>query len=640
MKQGYTARDIQVLKELEAVRLRPGMYVGSTDHRGLHHLVYEIVDNGIDEAMAGYCDRVGVVIHNDSSVTVTDNGRGIPVDTHPSTGISALETVMTTLHAGGKFGGGSYKVSGGLHGVGASVVNALSSFLRVDVERDGKVHRQEFKRGVPVKGLEIIGDSDRTGTAVTFLPDADVFTTLDYDFDVLAQRFREVTYLNKGVWINFKDERNDRDICFYFEGGVVSFVRQLNRKRTVIHPTPIYISKVIDNTTIEVALQYNEGFNESTFSFANCIKTIDGGSHLTGFRTALTRVLNDYARKNKILKESDSNLTGEDSREGLVAIVSVKLTNPQFEGQTKTRLGNPEVKSQVETAVYEGLSYFLEEHPQEAKRILEKCLTTARAREAARKARELVTKKGLFESSSLPGKLADCSEKNPANREIYIVEGDSAGGSAKQGRDRNFQAILPLKGKILNVEKARPEKMLSHDEIRALIVAIGAGAGMAGAGNGNGSDFDISKIRYHRIIIMTDADVDGSHIRTLLLTFFFRYMPELITEGHLYIAQPPLYRIRKGKTHHWVFSDAEKEELMAGLGTKGVEVQRYKGLGEMNPQQLWETTMNPETRVMLQVDIEDAIRADQIVEMLMGEAVPPRKAFIQAHAQQVRNLDI
>lgn len=635
MVQDYTASDIQVLKELEAVRMRPGMYIGSTDLRGLHHLVHEILDNSIDEAMAGYCDRATVTIHKDSSVTVSDNGRGIPVDQHPTTKISALETVMTTLHAGAKFGGSSYKVSGGLHGVGASVVNALSSTLVVEVSRDGKVYRQEFKRGIPVSGVEVVGESDSTGTSTTFHPDEDVFATMEYDFKVLAQRFREMAYLNKGIWIEFIDERKDQETSFYFEGGVVSFARQLNRKRSVVHPKPIYASKVIGSTTIEVAIQYNEGFNESTFAFANCINTIDGGAHLTGFRTALTRVLNDYARKHKVIKETEPNLSGDDVREGLVAIISVKMTDPQFEGQTKTRLGNPELKAQVETSVYEGISEFLEEHPQDAKRILEKCQTTARAREAARKARELVTKKGLFEGSSLPGKLADCSEKNPANRELYIVEGDSAGGSAKQGRDRNFQAILPLKGKILNVEKARPEKMLAHDEIRALIIGLGAGAG-----TGNGSEFNLSKLRYHRVIIMTDADVDGSHIRTLLLTFFFRYMTDLITNGHLYIAQPPLYRLSKGKAHYWVYSEEEKAKLTAKIGTKGVGVQRYKGLGEMTPQQLWETTMDPEARTMLQVHIEDAIKADEIVEMLMGEAVPPRKAFIQAHATQVKNLDI
>ena len=635
MSQEYTARDIQVLKELEAVRLRPGMYIGSTDLRGLHHLIHEILDNAIDEAMAGYCDRASVVIHADSSVTVSDNGRGIPVDKHPQTKVSALETVMTTLHAGAKFGGGSYKVSGGLHGVGASVVNALSSRLIVKVERDGKISSQEFKRGIPVNGVEAIGDSDRTGTTVTFLPDEEIFATMDYDFNVLAQRFREMAYLNRGIWIDFKDERKDQETSFYFEGGCVSFAHQLNRKRAVVHPKPIHVKKVVDSTVVDIAIQYNEGFSENTLAFANCINTIDGGAHLTGFRTALTRVLNDYARKNKIIKESETNLSGEDVREGLVAIINVKLTDPQFEGQTKTRLGNPELKVIVETAVYEGLNYYLEEHPQEAKRILEKCLTTARAREAARKARELVTKKGAFEGGGLPGKLADCSEKNPANRELYLVEGDSAGGSAKQGRDRAFQAILPLKGKILNVEKARPEKMLSHDEIRALIIALGAGAGL-----GDGSEFDVSKLRYHRVIIMTDADVDGAHIRTLLLTFFFRYMSGLINAGHLYIAQPPLYGIKKGKEQHWLYSDEAKDDMLAQMGSKGVHVQRYKGLGEMTPVQLWDTTMNPETRIMLQVSIDDAIKADEIVEMLMGEAVPPRKAFIQAHATQVKNLDI
>ncbi|MFO8100829.1 MAG: DNA topoisomerase (ATP-hydrolyzing) subunit B [Dehalococcoidia bacterium] len=635
MKQEYTARDIQVLKEIEAVRLRPGMYIGSTDQRGLHHLVHEILDNAIDEAMAGYCDRASVTIHPDNSVTVSDNGRGIPVDKHPSTGLSALQTVMTTLHAGAKFGGGSYKVSGGLHGVGASVVNALSSSLVVDVARDGKVYRQEFKRGIPLHDVQVVGDSDTHGTTVTFIPDEEIFITIDYDFNILAQRFREMAYLNRGIWLDFADERKGRETSFYFEGGSVSFVHQLNRKRTVIHPKPIHVSKEIGSTVIDIAIQYNEGFSESTLAFANCINTIDGGAHLTGFRTALTRVLNDYARKYKVIKESEPNLSGEDVREGLVAVISVKLTSPQFEGQTKTRLGNPELKVQVETTVYEGLGIYLEEHPQEAKRILEKCLTTARAREAAKKARELVTRKAAFEGGGLPGKLADCAEKNPANRELYIVEGDSAGGSAKQGRDRHFQAILPLKGKILNVEKARPEKMLSHDEIRALIVGLGAGAG-----TGDGTDMDISKLRYHRVIIMTDADVDGAHIRTLLLPFFFRYMPALINEGHLYIAQPPLYSIKKGKEHHWVYSDELKDELLERMGSKGLTIQRYKGLGEMTPEQLWETTMNPETRTVLQVSIEDAIKADEIVEMLMGEEVPPRKAFIQAHAAQVRNLDI
>ncbi len=630
-ENSYTAQDIQVLGELEAVRRRPGMYIGSTDQRGLHHLIYEIVDNSIDEAMAGFCDRIEVVIHSDNRVTVSDNGRGIPVEIHPATSISALETVLTTLHAGAKFGGQTYKVCGGLHGVGASVVNALSSWLQAEVRRDGRLYRQEFSRGIPLDGVREIGEVKSTGTTISFLPDKEIFPKINYDFDSLAQRFREMAYLNRGVWIRFRDERQDREVNFYFEGGLVSFVRQLNRKRQVLHQQPIYISKLVNSTSIEVALQYNEGFSDSTYAFANCINTIDGGTHLTGFRAALTRVLNDYAREHKLLKGSDSNLTGDDVREGLTAVLSVKLLEPQFEGQTKTRLGNPELKNMVESVVVEGLRDWLEEHPQEARRILEKCLTTARAREAAKKARDLVTRRTLVEGGSLPGKLADCSEKDPSLRELYIVEGESAGGSAKQGRDRNFQAILPLKGKILNVEKARPEKMLAHDEIRALITALGTGTG---------SQFDVSKLRYHRVIIMTDADVDGSHIRTLLLTFFFRYMPELIERGHLYIAQPPLYRLKKGRELHYAYTEEQKEELLKKLGDKNVDVQRYKGLGEMNPQQLWETTMSPQTRLMLQVSIEDAMKADEIVEMLMGEAVPPRKAFIQAHARQVRNLDV
>ena len=538
---------------------------------------------------------------------------------------------MTTLHAGGKFGGRSYTVCGGLHGVGASVVNALSAWLRVDVKRDGKLYRQEYVRGVPQAETKMIGKADGYGTMTTFLADEQVFSKIDYNFDVLAQSFREMAYLNKGVEIWFKDLRRDIEKTFYFEGGIVSFVRHLNRKRSVVQPMPAYISKMIDSTLAEVALQYNEGFAESTLSFANCINTIDGGSHLTGFRSALTRVINDYARKYKFLKENEANLTGDDVREGLTAIISVKLTQPQFEGQTKTRLGNLEVKSLVESVVSEGLATYLEEHPAEAKRIMEKCLTAARAREAARKARDLITRKGLSDTAILPGKLADCSEKDPAHCELYIVEGDSAGGSAKQGRDRRFQAILPLKGKILNVEKARPEKMWSHEEIRALITAIGAGSS---------TEFDSSRLRYHHVIIMTDADVDGSHIRTLLLTFFYRHMGALIANGHLFIAQPPLYRIKKGKEEHWIFTGKEKDELLVRLGSKGVEIQRYKGLGEMNPKQLWETTMDPRNRILLRVDIEDAVKANEIIETLMGEEVPPRKAFIQAHARQVRNLDV
>ncbi len=629
-ENSYTAEDIQVLGELEAVRRRPGMYIGSIDQRGLHHLIYEIVDNSIDEAMGGFCDRIEVVIHQDDRVTVSDNGRGIPVEVHPTTSISALETVLTTLHAGAKFGGHTYKVCGGLHGVGASVVNALSSWFKAEVRRDGKLYYQEFSQGIPVNGVTEVGEAKGTGTTISFLPDKEIFSRLSYDFDILAQRFRELAYLNRGVWIHFRDERQDREANFYFEGGIISFVRQLNRKRSVLHQQPIYIAKMVNSTSVEAALQYNEGFSESTYAFANCINTIDGGTHLTGFRAALTRALNDYAREHKLLKGNDSNLTGDDVREGLTAVLNVKLVEPQFEGQTKTRLGNPELKNLVEGVVVEQLRDWLEEHPQEAKRILEKCLTTARAREAARKARDLVTKRSSAEGS-LPGKLADCSEKDPALRELYIVEGESAGGSAKQGRDRSFQAILPLKGKILNVEKARPEKMLSHDEIRTLITALGTGTG---------SQFDPSRLRYQRIIIMTDADVDGSHIRTLLLTFFFRYMPELIERGHLYIAQPPLYRLKKSKEQRYAYSDEQKDELLSQMGNKNVEIQRYKGLGEMNPQQLWETTMNPQSRIMLQVSIEDAMKADQVVEMLMGEAVPPRKAFIQAHARQVRNLDV
>jgi DNA gyrase subunit B len=631
MEQNYTAQDIQVLGELEAVQRRPGMYIGSVDQKGLHHLIHEIVDNSIDEAMAGYCNHIEIIIHEDHKVTVTDNGRGIPTELHPSTGVSALETVMTTLHSGAKFGGNSYKVCGGLHGVGAAVVNALSSWFRVDVRRDGKLYRQEYENGIPLSPVSVSGDAEGNGTSTTFLPNEEIFGKIDYDFDSLAQFLREMAYLNKGLEISVQDECQDDVLTFYFEGGIASFIRHLNRKRNKLHPRPIYISKIINSTTIEAAIQYHEGFAESTFSFANCINTSDGGSHLTGFRTGLTRALNEYARKYKLLKDNEPNFSGDDVREGLTAIISIKLTAPQFEGQTKKRLGNPEVKNQVEAVVTERLLAYLEEHPQEAKRILDKCLTTARAREAAKKARELVLRKTTIDSDTLPGKLADCSEKAPAQRELYIVEGESAGGSAKQGRERQFQAILPLRGKILNVEKAAPNKMLSHEEIRAIIAALGVGVG---------SELNMERLRYQRVIIMTDADVDGSHIKTLLLTFFFRYMTGLIEGGHLYIAQPPLYRLKKGKEHFWVYSDGEKEELASKLGDKNIELQRYKGLGEMNPEQLWESTMNPEKRMILQVSIEDAMKANQIVEMLMGDAVPPRKAFIQAHAKRVRNLDV
>ena len=627
----YNAEDITVLDGLQAVRLRPSMYIGSTDQRGLHHLVHEIVDNSIDEAMVGYCDKIEIVINEDGSVSVADDGRGIPVEIHSVSKVSALETVMTTLHAGGKFGGRSYTVCGGLHGVGASVVNALSAWLKVEVKRDGKLYLQEYVRGVPKAAVKAVGRAEGSGTKVSFLADEEIFSKIDYSFESLAQSFREMAYLNKGVEIWFKDLRRDIEKTFFFEGGIVSFVRHLNRRRAVLQNMPAYITKMVDSTIVEVALQYNETFTESTLSFANCINTIDGGSHLTGFRSALTRVLNDYGRKYKILKDSEANLSGDDVREGLTAIISVKLTQPQFEGQTKTRLGNQEIKGIVESIVSEGLAAYLEEHPAEGKRVMEKCMTSARAREAARKARDLVTRKGLFDTGTLPGKLADCSEKDPAFCEIYIVEGDSAGGSAKQGRDRRFQAILPLKGKILNVEKARPERMLAHEEIRALITALGAGSSM---------DFDTSKLRYHRVIIMTDADVDGAHIRTLLLTFFYRHMAKLIESGHLFIAQPPLYRVKKGKEEHWIYSDKEKDDLVSKMGMRGVEIQRYKGLGEMNPHQLWSTTMDPAKRILLKVDVEDAVKANEIIETLMGEEVPPRKAFILAHALQVKNLDV
>ena len=628
----YTAKDIQVLGGREAVRRRPGMYIGSTDQRGLHHLVYEIVYNSIDEAMAGSCTKIVVTIQEDGAVCVEDDGRGIPVEIHPATNISALETVMTTLHAGAKFGGHTYQVSGGLHGVGSSVVNALSSWLRVNVRRGGKLYQQEYREGIPKESVKVVGEASDTGTTITFTADEEIFGKAKYNFDVLSERLREMAYLNKGLEICFKDERKECEKTFYFEGGITSFVRHLNRNRVVRHRQPIYTSKTIDSTIVEAALQYNDGFAETIFSFANCVNTVDGGAHLTGFRTALTRVLNDYARKNKFLKEDEPNLTGDDVREGLTAIISVKLAEPQFEGQTKTKLGNAEIKGVVESAVGEGLSLYLEEHPDDAKRIIEKCLTAAKAREAARKARDLIIRKNSLDTSTLPGKLADCSEKEPSHCELYLVEGPSAGGSAKEGRNRRFQAILPLRGKILNVEKAPSDKMLAHEEIRAIITALRAGID---------DELDLSKLRYHRVILMTDADVDGSHIRTLLLTFFFRHMVELINHGHLFIAQPPLYRIKTNKLQHWVYSDQEREEVMRKLkGAKKIEVQRYKGLGEMSAQQLWETTMNPATRTLLTVNIDDAARADQIFHMLMGGEVPPRKAFIQAHAKSVKNLDI
>jgi DNA gyrase subunit B len=627
----YTAEDIRVLDGLEAVRRRPGMYIGSTDEHGLHHLVYEIVYNSIDEAMAGYCDRTQIIIHEDNSVTVIDNGRGIPVDKHPVTHTSALEAVMTRLHAGAKFGGRTYTVSSGLHGVGASVVNALSAWLNAEVRRDGKIYCQKYERGNPTGKLEVIGNTEETGTTTTFLADSKIFSTINYDFDTIRQRLKELAFLNKNLEISFKDERHDQEATFFFEGGIASLVGRFNKDRTVLHRQPIYITGTMNSTVVEVAVQYNDGFSESTLSFANCVNTIDGGSHLTGFRTALTRVLNDYARKNKLLKDSDPNLIGDDVRDGLTAVISVKLVEPQFEGQTKAKLGNPEIKTQVESIVAEGLSVHLEQHPDDAKAIIDKCLVSAKAREAARKARDLIFKSARLDGGTLPGKLASCSETDPGKCELFLVEGDSAGGSAKQGRDRRFQAILPLRGKILNVEKAPKDKVLDHEEIRAIITAVGAGIG---------DQIDFSRLRYHRIIIMTDADVDGSHIRTLLLTFFYRNMADLISQGHIYIAQPPLYRIQAGKEIFWIYSDKERDAKLGELKGKKVEMQRYKGLGEMSAEQLWNTTMNPESRTMLRVEIEDAMSADRIFSMLMGSEVPPRKAFIQAHARSVRNLDI
>ena len=822
----YTARDITVLEGLEAVRRRPGMYIGSTDQRGLHHLIYEVVDNSVDEAMAGFCDAVSILIKRDGKVEIRDNGRGIPVDRHPMTGLSGVETVLTTLHAGGKFGGGTYKVSGGLHGVGASVVNALSSWLRIEVQRDNTTHFQEYHKGAPVGPLAILGPTAGHGTMIAFEADATIFPERDFDFDILAQRFREMAYLNPGLEISFEDERSDRETTFYFEGGIRSLVQHLNAQRGPLHAMPISLDREADGTRVEVALQYNEGFAETVLGFANCIHTVDGGTHLTGFRSALTRAMNDYARKSKAIKDDEPSLSGEDVREGITAVISVKLPEPQFEGQTKGKLGNAEVKGQVESLVVDGLTVYLAEHPQDAKRIIEKCMTSARAREAARKARELVIRKGALESTSLPGKLADCSDKNPENCELFLVEGDSAGGSAKMGRDRRFQAILPLRGKILNVQKARLDKVFGHTEIRAIASALGVGLGgttpkVASNGNGYaaGDDFpstslvmeeddndglDLPKLRYHRVIIMTDADVDGAHIRTLLLTLFYRHFQPLLRLGHIFIAQPPLFRVQAGRNGeiHWLYTEKElednlenqalnavtvressdkdskviyteeqvravlpalkslsralrelgelgypwpllvaaahaldlghrdlasdeertalKEALVArgvrvleetggedptlviqdietgrmlklsraflaqepaermielatalrehlattgtafkrdragthlsslldlpdyvqDLSTRGVTVQRYKGLGEMNPDQLWETTLNPENRTLLRVNIDDALQAAEVFERLMGEEVAPRATFIKEKAREVQNLDI
>jgi DNA gyrase subunit B len=630
----YTAASIQVLEGLEAVRRRPGMYIGSTDERGLHHLVWEVVDNSIDEAMAGHATTITVTIRADGLVEVIDDGRGVPVGKH-STGKDALEVVHTVLHAGGKFGGGGYKVSGGLHGVGVSVVNALSSWLRVESARDGSVWSQEYIRGKPKTPVKKIGPSGgRRGTTTQFLADSEMFETIDYSFDTISQRLRESAYLTKGVWITLRDERVDRERSFYFEGGLMSFVRHLNRNKEALHQRPIYVEKREGTTTVEVALQYNDTYTENVLAFANNINTVDGGTHVTGFRAALTSSLNDWARRAGVLKDSDPNLAGDDVREGLTAVVSVKLTDPQFEGQTKAKLGNAEVKGQVQTAVAEALGQYLDENPGDGRRIIEKCLTAARARDAARKARDLVLRKGALDGLSLPGKLADCQERDPARSELYIVEGDSAGGSAKQGRDRRFQAILPLRGKLLNVEKARLDKIVASENVRPLIIALGAGI------EGIGDSFDITKLRYHRIIIMTDADVDGAHIRTLLLTFFYRFMPQVIENGYLYVAQPPLYRISTGKVTRYAQSEKERDRIVKEMDRKNVSVQRFKGLGEMNADQLWETTMNPETRTLLRAEIEHAEEADAIFTMLMGEKVAPRKEFIKTEARKVRNLDV
>ena len=633
MKQEYGASQIQVLEGLEPVRKRPGMYIGSTGPRGLHHLVYEIVDNSIDEALAGYCSDIYVSINEDGSILVRDNGRGIPVEVHPKTGKSTLETVLTVLHAGGKFGGGGYKVSGGLHGVGVSVVNALSEWLVAEVHKNGKVYKQTYEKGVPTSDITVIGDSDITGTIVQFKPDATIFDEVEYKYDTLEHRLRELAFLNKGIKIVLEDKREDREKKkeFHYTGGLIEFVKHLNKTKTGIHDDIVYIEKKIKDYMVEIALQYTDGYTENIYSFANNINTHEGGTHLSGFKTAMTKVVNEYARKNGILKEKDSNLLGEDIREGLTAVISVKLPEPQFEGQTKTKLGNTPVRGVVDSVTVEELGAFLEENPTTGRIIVDKALRAQRAREAAKKARELTRRKSVLESTSLPGKLADCAEKDPSKSEIFLVEGDSAGGSAKQGRDRHSQAILPLRGKILNVEKSRLDKILSSDEIRNMITAYGCGIG---------DDFDLEKLRYHKIIVMTDADVDGAHIRTLLLTFFFRYMRPLIENGFVYAAQPPLYKVKKQKQEYYVYSDRELEALLEKIGRNGIELQRYKGLGEMNAEQLWDTTMNPETRTLLQVSIEDAAVADEVFSMLMGDKVAPRKEFIEENARFVRNLDI
>ena len=639
----YGADQIQVLEGLEAVRKRPGMYIGGTDTKALHHMIYEVVDNAIDEAMQGRCDKIVVTIHKDESVTVEDNGAGIPVGIQKQTGMPALTVVMTKLHAGGKFGDVGYKVSGGLHGVGVSAVNALSEWMETEVKRDGKIWRQRFNRGVPVTDVKEVGECEpgETGTVQRFLRDDTIFDVLEYDWNTLVTRFREMAFLTRGIDIHFVDDRGEepREISFYFEGGVQTFVRYLNKNRTVLHP-PIYIDMQVDSTHVEAAIQYTDGYNESIFAFANTINTPDGGSHLTGLRAAVTRQINDYARKQGILKDNDANFSGDDTRQGMTAIISVKIVEPQFEGQNKLKLLNNEVRYQVETAVAEGINSWMEENPREARRITDKCQVAFRAREAARKARELVIRKSALESLTLPGKLADCSSRDPNESELYIVEGDSAGGSAKQGRDRRFQAVLPLRGKILNVERTSLDKILGNKEIQSLITAMGTGVG---------DDFTVDNLRYNRIIVMTDADVDGAHIRTLLLTLFFRYMGPLVENGHLYIAQPPLYKVQiterqNGKakrSEQYVYNDNALSQIRKEMGNENIKLeQRYKGLGEMNPEQLWETTMNPEYRTLLQVQVEDAAEANRTFDMLMGSSVPPRRRFIQTHAHEVRNLDV
>ncbi|AAK77993.1 DNA gyrase subunit B [Clostridium acetobutylicum] len=630
----YDESQIQVLEGLEAVRKRPGMYIGSTGTRGLHHLVYEIVDNSIDEALAGYCSHIKVFIHKDNSVTVSDDGRGMPIGIHHKMKKPTVEVIMTILHAGGKFGGGAYRVSGGLHGVGASVVNALSETCEVEVKTEGHIWKQTYHRGKVASPFEKIGDSDEHGTKIYFKPDPEIFEDTEYDYDTLSQRLRELAFLNKGIKIELTDERHDKNEIFHYEGGLKSFVSYLNRNKEVVFKEPIYVEGSIDsNYSVEIALQYNDGYNENIFSFANNIHTIEGGTHLAGFKTALTRVINDYAKKFGYLKENDKNLSGEDIREGLTAVVSVKLTEPQFEGQTKTKLGNTEVRGIVDSIISERVSTYLEENPQIGKLVIDKALVASRAREAAKKAREITRRKSVLESTSLPGKLADCSSKDAEECEIYIVEGDSAGGSAKQGRNRRFQAILPLRGKIMNVEKQRIDKILNSEEIKAMATAFGGGIG---------KDFDVSKLRYHKIIIMTDADVDGAHIRTLILTFFYRYMTELISEGHVFIAQPPLYKVTKTRKEYYAYSDKELEDVLQDVGgkDKNTDIQRYKGLGEMNPEQLWETTMNPEQRTLIKVNIEDAMAADEIFTILMGDKVDPRRKFIEENATKVVNLDV